>query len=69
MNTTQQCTAKAVLFLRYKSLYANSVNQDERPQNATSDLDLYSLPTCKSHLWDARYVWVKLLSLSFLSLK
>ena len=36
---------------------ANSVDPDQIPHSATSDLSLHCLP--KSHLWNARHKWVK----------
>ena len=36
---------------------ANSVDPDQMPHSAASDLGLYCLPM--SHLWDARPKWVK----------
>ena len=36
---------------------ANSVDPDQTPQNAASDLGLHCLPM--SNLWDARHKWVK----------
>ena len=36
---------------------ANSVNPDQTPRSAASDLGLHCLPM--SHLWDARHKWVK----------
>ena len=36
---------------------ANSVDHDQMPHSAASDLGLHCLPM--SHLWDARYKWVK----------
>ena len=38
-------------------LKANSVDQDQTPRSAASDLGLNSLPT--SLLWDAKQIWVK----------
>ena len=38
-------------------LNANSVDPDQTPQNAASDLGLYCLPM--SILWDAGLKWVK----------
>ena len=35
---------------------ANSVDPDQTPRSAASDLGLHCLPM--SHLWDARYKWV-----------
>ena len=37
---------------------ANSVDPDQMPHSAASDLGLYCLPT--SQLWDARHKWVKM---------
>ena len=36
---------------------ANSVDPDQTPRTAVSDLSLHSLPM--SYLWDARHKWVK----------
>ena len=36
---------------------ANSVDPDQTPRFAASDLDLNCLPM--SHLWDAKHKWVK----------
>ena len=35
---------------------ANSVDPDQTPHSAASDLGLHCLPM--SHLWDARHKWV-----------
>ena len=37
-------------------LNANSVDPDQMPHSATSDLGLHCLPI--SHLWDTRHKWV-----------
>ena len=39
----------------------NSVDPDQTPQNAASDLVLHYLPM--SFLWDARHKWVKILQI------
>ena len=36
----------------------NSVDPDQTPRSAASDLGLYRLSM--SHLWDARHKWVKI---------
>ena len=36
---------------------ANSVDPDQTPHSAASDLGVHCLPV--SHLWDARHKWVK----------
>ena len=38
-------------------MYANSVDADQMPHSAASDLGLHCLP--RFHLWDAWYIWVK----------
>ena len=35
---------------------ANSVDPDQMPHSAASDMGLHGLPM--SHLWDARHKWV-----------
>ena len=40
---------------------ANSVDPDQMPHSAASDLGLHCLPMF--HLWDARHKWVKRKSL------
>ena len=44
-------------FVERSALNANSVDPDQTPRSAASDLDLHCLPM--SHLWDARHKWVK----------
>ena len=46
-----------ICFAEKSELNANSVDPDQMPQNAASDLDLHCLPM--SLLWDARHKWVK----------
>ena len=40
---------------------ANSVDSDQTPRSAASDLGLHCLPM--SHLWDARHKWVNVVFL------
>ena len=44
-------------FLEISELNANSVDPDQTPSSAASDLGLHCLPV--SLLWDARLIWVK----------
>ena len=44
-------------FVEISELNANSVEPDQTPRSAASDLDLQCLPV--SLLWDARLKWVK----------
>ena len=46
-------------------LNANSVEPDQTPRSAGSDLDLHSLPT--SHFWDARLKWVNYITYLYAS--
>ena len=45
------------MFIAIHALNANSVDRDQMPHFAASDLGLNCLPMC--HLWDAMYTWVK----------
>ena len=47
-------------FVEISELNANSVDLDQTPRSAASDLDLHCL--AMSHLWDARLIWVVLYS-------
>ena len=44
-------------FIEIPVLNANSVDPDQTPRSAVSDLDLHCLQRC--HSWDARHRWVK----------
>ena len=44
------------MFIYMPVLNANSVDPDQTPRSAASDLGLHYLPI--SHLWDARLKWV-----------
>ena len=46
------------IFLEISELDVNSVNPDQTPHSAASDLGLHCSP--KSHLWDARLIWAKM---------
>ena len=46
-----------VVFVEISELNANSVDPDQTPHSAASDLDLHCL--LMSLLWDARLIWVK----------
>ena len=48
----------SLFFIYIPVLNANSVDPDQTPRSAASDLGLHCLPM--SHLWDARLKWVKL---------
>ena len=54
-------------FVEISELNANSVDPDQTPRSAASDLGLHCLPM--SHLWETRLIWVNLYSLecNFLS--
>ena len=41
---------------------ANSVDPDQTPRSAASDLGLHCLPM--SHVWNVRYKWVNVLSVA-----
>ena len=45
-----------VMFVERFELYANSLDPDQPPYSAASDLGLHCLPLF--HLWDARHKWV-----------
>ena len=45
-------------FMEIPIINANSVEPDQMPHSAASDLGLHCLPV--SHLWDARVKWVNL---------
>ena len=45
-----------IIFCRISELNANSIDPDQTPHSAASDLGLYCLPM--SLLWDARFKWV-----------
>ena len=47
-------------FVDISELNANSVDPDQTPHSAASDLGLHSLPM--PLLWDTRLKWVKILS-------
>ena len=47
---------KATLNPNKQQLYANSVDHDQMPRSAASDLGLHCLPM--SQKWDARLIWV-----------
>ena len=51
--------------IRIPVFNANSVNPDQTPQNAASDLGLHCLPM--SLLWDARHKWINLLTVGDIS--
>ena len=44
-------------FVEISELNANSVDPDQAPHSAASDLGLHGLPV--SLLWDARLIWVQ----------
>ena len=48
------------MFYRFSLLNANSVDPDQTPRSAASDLGLHCLPMF--HLWDAGLKWVKSIS-------
>ena len=56
---------KLPCFVEISEVNANSVDPDQTPQNAASDLDLHCLPM--SVLWDTRLKWVKEFALYFVS--
>ena len=46
-----------IIFAEISELNANSVDPDQMPHSAVSDLGLHCLPM--SLLWGARVIWVK----------
>ena len=53
------------MFVKNCELNANSVDHDQTPRSAASDLVLHCLPM--SHLWDARLKWVNVLFFTILA--
>ena len=53
-------------FIEIPVFNANSVDPDQTPRTASSDLGLHFLPM--SHLWDARLKWVNRGTILFRSL-
>ena len=46
-----------LFYFEYKFLKANSVDPDQTPHSAASELGLHCLP--RSRLWEARHIWDK----------
>ena len=56
------CCSFSLYFISHRNFckQTDSVDHDQMPQSVTSDLGPHGLP--RSHIWDARHIWVNIMT-------